>query len=151
MAFTCCVLYSRFLAPVIEMPPKKPCSLIIDSSPLVLFGGFCVWLVVCNIDPVVGLFALWTMGLPILLTLYSVLFVIKPNDKILDDDEDENDPDYLPPVAEDATVFQEPDFYAEHAIDDEEEEDAGDDDEDEEEDTNEPFMTLRRSPRLRKI
>lgn len=74
MAFFGVFVYSRFVAPFLTMPPQKPLCRIVDSSPLVLFGGFAVWLVVNNIDQVVGAFALWTMGVSLLQAAYKIAF-----------------------------------------------------------------------------
>ena len=61
MAFTACLVYTVLVAPLLPLPPPKKVDVLVDSTPLILFGGFATWLIVKPIDPVAGMFALWTM------------------------------------------------------------------------------------------
>lgn len=76
MAFTACLVYTLLVAPRLAMPPPKPVDALVDATPLILFGGFALWLIVKPIDPVAGMFALFTMGLSILQCMYKILFVV---------------------------------------------------------------------------
>jgi len=73
MAFTSILAYT-LLAPLMTLPAKKPVGVLMESTPLILFGGFAAWLVVKPIDPIAGMFALWTMGLSIIQCLYKILY-----------------------------------------------------------------------------
>lgn len=75
MAFVSILSYSIIGPLVSPLPASKPVDLLVDSTPLVLFGGFAAWLIVRPVDPVAGMFALFTMGLCIFQCFYKIVFV----------------------------------------------------------------------------
>jgi uncharacterized membrane protein len=72
MAFVMFFVYSKFVAPRIEMPKERPVNIWIDATPYVLYGGFALFLILDPMNPAIGVVTLWTMGLYIAMSAYKL-------------------------------------------------------------------------------